>query len=366
MLVKRLLRLTLVGILILSMLVGCAPAVVEKEEMIFAADFAIGNLDDEVRKVTDAEGREHLLVPRGQTPPSEYAHLPVINIPIENVLLTSTSQASLITPLDVWPSVAGVSNSVDQWFIDDVIEGLEDGSIAYVGEAWSPDYEKIRLLNPELVFVYTGEFGLHDMITKLTEMEIPYVVVNDFLENDPRAEIEWMIFMSAFFDKYDEAKSFVEQAKSRIEEIKTQIEGRERPKVAWGFIWDGQAHVPNAGSHTAAMITLAGGDYVFADIGAGKGGTSTISLEEFYAKSKDADVLIYSSMLSFVPSIQAFLDQAPILDGIKSVSEDNVWAFTPEYFQMIHRRDDMIMDLAAIFYPDEFEPEGLYVRMPRN
>lgn len=364
---KRFFGFLLVGMFIF-ILIGCAPAPVEQrnEQATFTAGFAIEDLGDGVKKVTDAESRVFLLVPEGQTPPAEYDDIPVINTPVERVLLTSTTQAGLLSPLDVWSKIAGVAASADQWYIDEITEGLGDGSIAYIGEAWSPDYEKISLLSPELVFVYTGEFGLHDMITKLDEIQIPYVVINDYLENDPRAEIEWIAFMSTFFNKYDAALEYVEQAKLRIDEIESNVSGKDKPKIAWGFIFEGIAHVPNAGSHSAAMIRLAGGEYVFNDIGVDQGGSAQISLEEFYSRAKDADVLIYSSILDFTPNIEAIIEAAPILEDIAPIQQGNVWAFTPDYFQMIHRRDAMIEDLAAIFHPGEFEAQGYYVKMPRN
>lgn len=364
---KRFLGFALVGVLIV-MLIGCAPAPVEQrdEAATFTADFLIEEIGDEIKKVTDAEGRVFLLIPDGQKPPAQYNDIPVINTPVERVLLTSTTQAGLISPLDVWDRIAGVAASADQWHIDEIKEGLDNGSITYVGEAWSPDYEKISQLNPELVFVYTGEFGLHDMIAKLDELQIPYVVVNDYLENDPRSEMEWIAFISTFFNKYDEALEYVEQARLRIDQIESNADGNEKPKVAWGFIFDGTAHVPNAGSHSAAMIRLAGGEYVFDDIGVELGGSAQISLEEFYIRAKDADVLIYSSILDFTPNIKAIIEAAPILEQIMPIRQGNVWAFTPDYFQMIHRRDDMIEDLASIFHPGEFEYQGFYVKMPGN
>ncbi len=367
MVVKRFLGLVFVGILIV-VFVGCAPAPAGQrdEPATFEADFAIEDIGDGIRKVTDAEGRIFLLVPEGQTPPDGYDEITVINTPVERVLLTSTTQAGLLSPLDVWDKIAGVAASAEQWHINEITEGLNNGSIAYVGEAWSPDYEKISQLNPELVFVYTGEFGLHDMIAKLDEMQIPYVVVNDYLENDPRSEMEWIVFMSTFFDKYDEAMEHIEQAKLKIDQIEANVGNKEKPKVAWGFIFDGLAHVPNAGSHSAAMIRLAGGEYVFNDIGVGQGGSSQISLEEFYSRANDADILIYSSILDFTPNIETIIETAPILEGIAPIRQGNVWAFTPDYFQMIHRRDAMIEDLAAIFHPGEFEAQGFYVKMPRN
>lgn len=62
------------------------------------------------------------------------------------------------------------------------------------------------------------------------------------------------------------------------------------------------------------MIEMAGGDYVFADLTDNGNNLATVnlSLENFYAGAKDADVLIYNSTIEGeVDSLAALLENAP-------------------------------------------------------
>ena len=57
------------------------------------------------------------------------------------------------------------------------------------------------------------------------------------------------------------------------------------------------ATVRKGGDYVAKMIGLAGGSYVFADLTDSGNNLATvnISLEDFYAGARDADVLLYNS-----------------------------------------------------------------------
>ena len=70
------------------------------------------------------------------------------------------------------------------------------------------------------------------------------------------------------------------------------------------------------------MIADAGGEYLFSDIDV----TGTqLSPEEFYAKAKDADIMIYSSTPEYTPDIASIVEQAPVLADCKPMTEGNVW-----------------------------------------
>ncbi len=59
------------------------------------------------------------------------------------------------------------------------------------------------------------------------------------------------------------------------------------------------ATVRKGGDYVAKMIGMAGGSYVFADLtdSGNNLATMNISLEDFYAGARDADVLLYNSTI---------------------------------------------------------------------
>ena len=81
----------------LVLLAGCSQGKTETKtgsvDLKYATKFKIENLADNCKKVTDGEGRELLLVPRGQEAPTEYKDLPVINTPVKRVVVVSTTHS---------------------------------------------------------------------------------------------------------------------------------------------------------------------------------------------------------------------------------------------------------------------------------
>ena len=82
------------------------------------------------------------------------------------------------------------------------------------------------------------------------------------------------------------------------------------------------------GDYVAKMIEMAGGDYVFSDLtdSGNNPATVNISLEDFYAGAKNADVLIYNSTIEGDPHDGRVDRQCPLLAQFKAVQQGNVCA----------------------------------------
>ena len=84
------------------------------------------------------------------------------------------------------------------------------------------------------------------------------------------------------------------------------------------------------------MIELAGGKYIFENLGDAETKRSTMNMqvEEFYNGAKDADFLIYNSSIDGgVSSREALLDKCEVLADFKAVQEGNVWCTTNDMYQ---------------------------------
>ena len=241
---------------------------------------------------------------------------------------------------------------------------MEEGRIELVGGGMGePDYEKILALKPDIVFMYTGLPTQEKVFEKFKEMGITVAVDNEWLENNPLGRLEWIKFLAAFYDKDEEAKDFFEKVDKRVKEIAFKVSMEKRPDVLWGSIWRGKCYVPAGDSYVAKMISIAGGNYLFSDL---KGtGSANVTLEELYARGKNADVFIYSSFPPYVNSLKDILKGAPILAELKAVKEGKVWCYQPWYYQSLDKTDEIIEDLAAIFHPELYpghEP-GYFVKL---
>ncbi|MHB8124716.1 MAG: ABC transporter substrate-binding protein [Desulfitobacteriaceae bacterium] len=322
----------------------------------YAKGFQIENVAGGCQKVTDGQGRVLLLVPQDKQPPVEFQNLPVIHTPVKHVVIASTTQAALIRPLGELGSIIGVNCDMEDWYINEVKTGMEKGNIQMIGSGGMGafDYDKIVALKPDVVFMSGGNPADAQAFKKLEELKIPVAVENCWLEQDPLGRLEWIKFMAAFYGKEQQAASFFTDVVKKTDEISVKAAGEKvKPKILWGMIYQGKAYVPGADSYVANMIAMAGGDYLFKN---NKGtGSTPITLEEYYAKGKEADVYIDSSMANLGHnSIAGIITQGEVLADLSTLKEGKAWGFKPWYWQSLDKTDEMIADLAAIFHPNLF------------
>jgi len=333
----------------------------EEMPLEYTEAFSVKYLKGGLKKVEDGDGRTLILVPKGKEVPEEYKDETIVNIPLKNVLTASTTQACLLRPLDELKSITAVTTEAEQWTIEEVKSGIESGEVTFVGDSYAPDYEKIFSLKPEIAFVCGGPYGQQDMMGKFDELGVIYAVNNEYLEEDPFGRMEWIKFMAAFYEKEDIAEKHFNAALKKVDDAINTVASEEKPTVAWGMVYDGKVYVPESDSYVAKMIEMAGGNYILKDSALESG---EISIEEFYDKAKDADVFIWETMGPAPASLEAMIEETPLLADFKSVQGKNVWRLDDDYWQSIDKTDVIIKSLAAIFHPDELEQSEIehYVR----
>ena len=103
---------------------------------------------------------------------------------------------------------------------------------------------------------------------------------------------------------------------------------------------------------------MAGGEYTPSNLkvkkGEDKSSTVDMSMEDFYLKAKDADILIYNSTIYGNPgSIDKLTSQTALLDEFKAVKEGRVYASGDDLFQATCAASDVISDLCGIVSGDD-------------
>ena len=325
----------------------------------YSDSFRVEYLDNGCKLVTDGEGMRILLVPRGKDVPKGVKADKVVNFPVKNVMAASTTQVGPMIKLGVLSSLKAVTTPAEEWNTHAVKKAMEQGLVKYVGGSGmgQPDYEKIKVINPDIVFAYTGPYGQQDIIEKLNEIGINSAVNNEYLEAHYLGRMEWIKFMGAFFDKELEAEKIFNDAIKEIDLISSKVLGLREPKVAWGSSYKGIMYIPNAGSYVGKWIDMAGGDYVFKHVGVGKSFSAALSMEEFYVKAKDADILVYSSAVNYMqnPTVKGIVEENPLLADLKAVKNGNVWVYSADWWETIPEADRFIKDIAAVFHPEAFK-----------
>ncbi len=299
----------------------------------FAVDYYEGGY---VRLTTTMDGRKFLIVPEDKEVPQNPGEGTVaLKRPVEDIYLVASSAMDMFCALDELDSIAFSGQKEDGWYLEEARRAMAAGDILYAGKYNRPDYELIVSKGCALAIENMMISHSPEVMEKLEEFGIPVMIEYSSYESHPLGRAEWIKFYGALTGREEEAaKIFAEQT-----EILARVEAEEKTEktVAFFFVTaNGMIQVRQPSDYVPKMIELAGGKYVFEDLGDAdtKRSTVNIQVEEFYAGAKDADFLIYNSAIDGgVFSVEELLDKCGVLTDFKAVREGNVWCTTNDMYQ---------------------------------
>ena len=243
---------------------------------------------------------------------------------------------------------------------------MKAGDMLYAGKYSAPDYELIVSEGCDLAIESTMIYHTPEVKEKLEEFGIPVLVERSSYEPHPLGRTEWMKLYSVLLGREEEAEKLFADQTARLDKVLT---GDELGKTAAFFYIssNGYVNVRKTNDYVSQMIDLAGGTYIFQDLGDSDNALSTVNMqmEEFYAGAKDADVIIYNSTIDGeIADLQELLEKSALLADFKAVKEGKVWCTTQNLFQKTTGLADMIMDIHTILTEEDPAPEELTYLYP--
>lgn len=224
------------------------------------------------------------------------------------------------------------------------------GLLSYAGKYSMPDYEKILDTGCDLAIESTMILHSPEVKEKLEQFGIPVLIDRSSYEGHPLGRTEWVKLYGVLLGKEEEARRAFEEQKAALEGVGNEKETGQT--VAFFFLTSNEtANVRKMGDYVPKMIELAGGQYVFRDLSDdGKASSSVnMQMEEFYAKAKDADYLIYNSTIDGgVSSIKELLEKSALLKDFKAVQEGQVFCTTQNLYQESMKSGIFIQDVHAM------------------
>jgi iron complex transport system substrate-binding protein len=237
---------------------------------------------------------------------------------------------------------------------------MEEGDILYAGKYSAPDYELILSEHCGLAIENTMITHAPEVKENLESFGIPVLVDYSSYENHPLGRVEWIKLYGVLLGKEalaDEIFEEQEQMLGAVEEDIAVNPSEERPTVAFFYITNnGAASVRKASDYVPKMIALAGGEYIYQDLGDEESHSSsmTMQIEEFYATAKDADYLIYNSTIDGeVQSMDELLAKCALLADFKAVQEGNVYCTRQNLYQESMSIGTMIQDIHKMIKGEE-------------
>lgn len=344
--------------------------VVRSMELKYANNFSVDYCANGDKIITDGSQRQFLLVPEGGQAPDDPGDMQILQAPLTRIGCFSTTHATLFHAINAIDKINLVTTAQDRWYIPEVAEGIENGSITFVGKNSDPDYELISAAAPEVILITANTMhGSDEVLAKLDELGIAYIAESQHLENHPLGRVEWVKLVGALLDMEEEADAYFDGACEKVDAVVQSVSGEaEHPTILQTYLYDGTVYVRNSADYVVKMLELAGGTYTFADLEPGQSGNTKMTVEEFYKQAVDTDILIYDNIDDpNISSVQDILGYGDYLADMKAIREGNVWGLQKNYFQASDDVATMIEDIATIIFRSEDEESLHYFyRMPEE
>lgn len=331
-------------------------------ELQYAENFTVDYYEGGYTLLTiTMDGNQFLIVPEGMDVPRNHNAV-VLQRPIKDIYLVASSAMDMFDKLDGLDVIAFSGQKEDGWYIESAREAMSNGDILYAGKYNKPDYELIVSKNCTLAIENTMISHAPEVIEKMEDFGIPVMIEYSSYESHPLGRVEWVKFFGALLGKEEEAEKIFAEQTAILERV--SADEKTDKTVAFFFITsNGLVQVRQSSDYVPKMIELAGGNYIFEDIGDPETNRSTINMqvEEFYSGAKNADFLIYNSSIDGgVSSVEELIGKCELLADFKAVKEGNVWCTTNDMYQQSLSIGYLIDDIHAMIQGEKEDMHYLF------
>ena len=344
-------------------------------ELSYAENFAVDYYEGGYKLLTTRlNGDRILIVPKHQQAPEdaealvspsaegEPGKLIVLQEPVKNLYLVASSVMDMFAQLDSMDAISMCGLKEEDWYIPAAKQAMKDGTLLYAGKYSQPDYELLLSQNCSMAIENSMIYHTPEVMEKLDEFGIPTLVEYSSYEEHPLGRVEWVRFFGALLDQEEKADQLFEKQKEALKRVET--EESTGKNVAFFYITsNGLVQVRQSTDYIPKMIELAGGKYVFENLGDPDSRRSTVNLqlEDFYDGAQDADFLVYNTTIDRqVQTLEDLLKKCSLLKDFKAVKNHQVWCTTEDMYQQSMSAGNLIEDFHRMLTGDDKETRYLY------
>ena len=344
-------------------------------ELSYAENFAVDYYEGGYKLLTTRlNGDRILIVPKHQQAPEdaealvspsaegEPGKLIVLQEPVKNLYLVASSVMDMFAQLDSMDAISMCGLKEEDWYIPAAKQAMKDGTLLYAGKYSQPDYELLLSQNCSMAIENSMIYHTPEVMEKLDEFGIPTLVEYSSYEEHPLGRVEWVRFFGALLDQEEKADQLFERQKEALKRV--EAEESTGKTVAFFYITsNGLVQVRQSTDYIPKMIELAGGKYVFENLGDPDSRRSTVNLqlEDFYDGAQDADFLVYNTTIDRqVQTLEDLLKKCSLLKDFKAVKNHQVWCTTEDMYQQSMSAGNLIEDFHRMLTGDDKETRYLY------
>ena len=365
--------LTISVVLIISLLSGCAGKPLDAKEkglgngwqiessmeLKYAKNFSVDYYNGVYALIPMSDGSRYLTVPPGREVPRGIdKDITVLRQPVKNIYLVATSAMCLFDALDSLDHIRLSGTKAENWYIENARKAMQTGGILYAGKYSAPDFELIMANGCNLAIESTMINHTPEVKEKLEEVGIPVLTDQSSYESHPLGRTEWIKLYGVLLGKEAVAQRLFDEQAAYMNDVASQ-ENTGKTVAFFYISSSGLAVARKSGDYVTRMIELAGGNYIFKNLGDPNSATSTVTLEmeKFYATAKDADFIIYNSTIDGeISSLNELVGKNSLLKDFKAVKNGNVWCTNQNLFQETTQLGLVIADMRRMLTESD---EGL-------
>ena len=323
-------------------------------DLVYAEKFAVDYYENGYVLITVNQDMQYLLVPEGMEAPEDLAEgIAVLQQPVDHIYLVASAVMDMFVSMDALDSVRFSGLQESGWYIEEAREAMEAGDILYAGKYSTPDYEQILAEGCGLAVENTMIYHTPEVKEQLENFGIPVLVDYSSYEAEPLGRTEWVKLYGLLIGKEEAAEEAFQSEMEAFQSIQESEEdiGDEKSVAFFYITANGEANVRKSSDYLAKMIDMAGGEYIFRNLGdeESASSTETMQMEEFYAGAKDADYIIYNSTIDGeLSSLDELLAKSPLLKDFKAVESGNVFCTTRDLYQSSMELGTIISDIHSM------------------
>ena len=335
-----------------------------KNSVTYAKGFSIQNYT-QFKKLTiytsfqgdNTQAKNYYLIPKDKKVPDSLSEKNIIRIPIEKMVVTSTTHIPMLELIGAENTLVGFPNT--QYISSKKTRTLiKNKKVQELGEERSINTELLINLQPELVIGF-GVSNTGQTYKNIKKSGIKVIMNSDWLEQTPLGKAEWIRFFGALYDKDSLASMRFNKIVADYKKIKKQLLSvKDKPTVISGSLYQDVWHMPAGNSFVAQFLKDAQTNYLWKD---SKGtGSLSLSIESVLEKGKNAEFWINPG---FYTSKKALIQDSPHYQEFNAFKNNKLFTYSLTkgptggvlYFELASTRPDLVLeDLASIFHPEVF------------
>jgi iron complex transport system substrate-binding protein len=287
----------------------------------------------------------------------------VVEVPIKNIVVTSTTHIPSLEMLGVPETLVGFPN-LDYISSNTTRNWIDKGHVKELGKNEAINTEVLIDLSPDVVVGFAVD-GNNTSFSTIEKTGIPVLYNADWTETHPLGKAEWIKFFGALYGKENEANRIFSQIEADYNSAKKiASEASSSPTVLSGAMYKDIWYLPQGDSWAAQFIADANGNYLWNE----SEGTGSIAanIETVLEKGQHAQFWIGPGQFT---SLQQMQDYHSAYGEFNAFKAGNVFSFTNKkgatggvlYYELAPNRPDLVLkDMIKILHPELLPDYELY------